>query len=600
MMTHRFSLPILPLAALLALGLSACGSDDTGGTEPIKIEADGGSSGGDDTSVDDGASSSSGGDTTSSSGGDTTSSSSGAETTSSSGGTDAGADAGGGCPYSEGCECEKDGDCATGLCTGTPDGMRCAGPCTDGCTGEYECKTLTAGGRDNQNLCVHKHPTVCAPCKTNAVCSSAFDPDAKCVDRGKDGFYCGASCASNSDCPTGYACDKVKDITGAEVSQCVTDDGSICKCSKYAMAAKMSTKCADKDGCAGERTCLADGETGAPTGGGLSQCTGGTKADEKCDGIDNNCDGATDEATCDDKEPCTTDSCDPSTGACTNTPLTTGTCDDGDACTESDACAAGKCTGEAKKCDDSDACTVDSCKDGKCETAPATDAPCDDSDKCTTDDKCDDKGKCNGAAKDCDDGNKCSIDTCADGVCSSGAVQEGPCEDGDLCTTGDKCEKDGTGKLVCKAGDVKKCDDGVECTVDSCDKDKGCVTVIDDKLEKACYPGDDKFKGVGECTIGAQKCQQDGTLGACEGAALPAAKDTCGNKKDDDCDGATDDGCGAAGVVGRFGNVSAGGTSGTNTIRVFVGGGMVGGHAKSATSNSVELGFYAWVASLLK
>jgi len=42
------------------------------------------------------------------------------------------------------------------------------------------------------------------------------------------------------------------------------------------------------------------------------------------------------------------------------------------------------------------------------------------------------------------------------------------------------------------------------------------------------------------------------------------------------------------------------GKAGKNSIRVFVGGGPVGGHAKAAGKNGVELGFYAWVSSLLK
>ena len=41
-------------------------------------------------------------------------------------------------------------------------------------------------------------------------------------------------------------------------------------------------------------------------------------------------------------------------------------CDDGDDCTEEDACSAGKCVGEAKDCDDGDKCTVDSCVAGEC------------------------------------------------------------------------------------------------------------------------------------------------------------------------------------------------------------------------------------------
>jgi hypothetical protein len=502
------------------------------------------------------------------------------------------------CPGGASCPCTSSDECTYGLCAATQDGMQCVAPCSDGCSGDFECKKLEVKGGDSASVCVHKAPNLCTPCKSNAVCSSAFDPDAKCIDRGNDGFYCGTTCASNSDCLSGYACDKVKDIDGKEVSQCVTEDGSICKCSALATTNAAVTACKDAQGCSGERKCLAKGAAGAPAEGGLSQCSGGAKNDEKCDGLDNNCDGATDEGTCDDKESCTTDSCDAKTGNCTHTPLT-GSCDDGDACTESDVCSAGACAGAAKKCDDSEPCTTDSCKDGKCQTAPNTDKACDDNDKCTDADKCNDKGKCTGAAKNCDDGNKCSIDTCADGKCSSGKVQEGPCEDGDLCTTGDLCKLTG-GKLVCEAGKAKVCDDANECTLDTCEKATGCVGKIDEKLSKPCYTHDAKYKGIGACVEGAQTCQKDGSLGKCDGDVAAAPKDACGNGKDDDCDGVTDNGCAPSGVIGRFGSAVVEGKAGKNSLRAFVGGSIAAGAAKGTGKNSVEFGFYAWVSTLVK
>jgi hypothetical protein len=62
---------------------------------------------------------------------------------------------------------------------------------------------------------------------------------------------------------------------------------------------------------------------------------------------------------CDDKNPCTTDQCDPASG-CMNLVLS-GPCDDGDPCTSNDWCSAGQCKGAAVACDDGEACTQDSC-----------------------------------------------------------------------------------------------------------------------------------------------------------------------------------------------------------------------------------------------
>jgi hypothetical protein len=98
--------------------------------------------------------------------------------------------------------------------------------------------------------------------------------------------------------------------------------------------------------CVNVYTCAADGEScGAPQ---CSQTNGGV---EKCDGIDNNCNGQIDEngaTLCDDSNGCTTDSCSagtcskvPNTNACTTVYGQTGTCSGGSC---QPTCAAPKCT----------------------------------------------------------------------------------------------------------------------------------------------------------------------------------------------------------------------------------------------------------------
>ncbi len=65
---------------------------------------------------------------------------------------------------------------------------------------------------------------------------------------------------------------------------------------------------------------------------------------------------------CNDDNVCTDDSCDPQTG-CTNAPVTTGTTcdDDNDNCTVGACSDSGTCVEPAKDCDDDDVCTNDSC-----------------------------------------------------------------------------------------------------------------------------------------------------------------------------------------------------------------------------------------------
>ena len=101
-------------------------------------------------------------------------------------------------------------------------------------------------------------------------------------------------------------------------------------------------------------------------------------------------------------------------------------CDDQDACTQSDVCQAGRCTGAST---------------GACSAAPVP---------CHTDTLCDPSG----------------------GACVGGALQPDgtPCSDGNACTVGDSCASG-----ACTAGSVLSCDDGDLCTDDFCDPNSGCV-----------------------------------------------------------------------------------------------------------------------------
>ena len=114
---------------------------------------------------------------------------------------------------------------------------------------------------------------------------------------------------------------------------------------------------------------------------------------------------------CDDAELCTDDSCDGQIG-CIQTPNAL-PCDDGNACTTADGCTDGSCKStEATECSDAEPCTDDKCDPQTgCVFEPNT-APCDDLDACTTGDSCA-AGSCVGAeAAKCDDDNGCTEDSC--------------------------------------------------------------------------------------------------------------------------------------------------------------------------------------------
>ncbi|MBT9555875.1 MAG: hypothetical protein IV100_07600 [Myxococcales bacterium] len=67
------------------------------------------------------------------------------------------------------------------------------------------------------------------------------------------------------------------------------------------------------------------------------------------------------ERDCDDLNPCTDDTFDAAAGKCVYTP-NVAPCNDGNLCTEGDACASGVCTaGKPKDCNDQNPCTTDTC-----------------------------------------------------------------------------------------------------------------------------------------------------------------------------------------------------------------------------------------------
>ncbi len=132
-------------------------------------------------------------------------------------------------------------------------------------------------------------------------------------------------------------------------------------------------------------------------------------ATEICDGVDNDCNGQTDEGLCDDANPCTVDACVPGSG-CTHT-VSTAACDDGSACTTGDSCATGTCKGTAVNCDDGNVCTTDACAAASGCSHGNNALACDDGNPCTGPDACS-AGACKGAASSCDDSNVCTADAC--------------------------------------------------------------------------------------------------------------------------------------------------------------------------------------------
>ncbi|HYB97891.1 MAG TPA: hypothetical protein VEC57_02040 [Candidatus Limnocylindrales bacterium] len=172
-----------------------------------------------------------------------------------------------------------------------------------------------------------------------------------------------------------------------------------------------------------------------------SECTVDT-----CDVQNATCTHVTD---CSDEVSCTVDTCQGT--VCVHTP-NNGSCSDGNFCDGTEVCdlESGCVEGTAPNCNDSIACTTDACSMqlGACTNTPVH-AMCADTTFCNGDELCSATLGCipaQPATRNCSDGFACTTDTCNE--------------------TSDSCDH---------ATDDAACEDGNECTINSCEVGMGCV-----------------------------------------------------------------------------------------------------------------------------
>ena len=326
-------------------------------------------------------------------------------------------------------------------------------PCSDGsvCTTVDTC----VGG-----VCVGTLPAVCFdenPC-TNDTCDAVtgcvFPPNT-------------AACSDGDACTSGDTC-KDSGCVGGPPTQC--DDLNPCTAdSCYTIGGcvhvPLDIACDDGNACTTKDHCTTEG-----------QCNGGPAPD------------------CNDANPCTDDSCDKAKGCqhATNTLP----CNDLDVCTTVDVCSEGGCVGTLPQdCNDKNPCTDDSCNAVQGCVHVANSLPCQDGSACTVGDVCADAACQPGAALPCDDKNVCTDDSCNPASGCVIAANTSACDDGNACTTADTCAA-----KVCVGGAAPNCDDANVCTTDACAPSSGCThtantlacndanvcTTVDTCLESAC------------------------------------------------------------------------------------------------------------------
>ncbi|UJR86310.1 Hypothetical protein I5071_83940 [Sandaracinus amylolyticus] len=458
------------------------------------------------------------------------------------------------------------------ICNGIDDD--CEGGCDESftcCRGETGSCDTTCGTTGTRVCTATCGWSVCSPpAETcNAVdddCNGGVDDVFACV-RGAS-QPCTTACGSTGERTCGDDCTWSACVAPDDVCNGRDDDCDASTDESFECVSGTTTACTTTCGTAGSRACDASCALGA--------CT---PPAEGCNGIDDDCDGDTDETvecSVGAMEACTTScgstgsracsasctwsACTPPTETCngndddcdgridetfTCVPGATGTCSTGCSTTGTRVCSAsctwGACTPPVEACNGAD----DNC-DTRCDETFACCAGS--AGTCTT--SCGTTGSrtCSAA---------CGWSTCSPPAEACNGVDDdcnGACDDGFTCCAG----RTGACTTSCGSTGSRTC--AGDCSWGSCAAppeacgggDDDCDTRVDEGF--ACSPG-----ATGPCTTscgtaGTRSCGADCAWGTC----TPPAE-AC-NGVDDNCNGLTDEGCGAC--VGCTGAIAVSGAGG--------------------------------------
>ena len=342
--------------------------------------------------------------------------------------------------------------------------------------------------------------TVDADCFHNSCdAGTCVDPDAACPA----GFW-GPGCANACNCDDGLFCNGEETCDSVLGCQAGTppseDDGVSCTVATCNEATDSfdhtpdDALCDNGLFCDGAETCDAtlDCQVGTPPtdDDGVSctvaTCNEATDAFDHapddalcdnglfCDGSET-CDPTLDcqpgiTPTADDGVSCTVDSCDEANDTIVNAP-NDALCDNGQFCDGSETCDATlDCqAGTAPSTDDGVSCTVDTCNEATdtIDHAP-NNALCDNGLFCDGSETCDATLDCQaGSAPTSDDGVSCTVASCNEATDSiDHTPNDALCDNGLFCDGSETCDA----TLDCQAGTAPTADDGVACTDDSCDE----------------------------------------------------------------------------------------------------------------------------------
>lgn len=429
--------------------------------------------------------------------------------------------------------CVEDAECASAFCLFTRSGRACASRCDAvACALGRECRSVPAGAEgDVVAVCVDRFASLCLPCRAHEDCALNGDATARCRAAGDAtlGRFCATACGEGQPpCPTGFTCDD---------AQCVPTAGAGCTCTALAVTLAATTEC----GRAGAGGAVCDGTRRCETAGATSSaCDAATPGAEACNGVDDDCDGATDEG------PLTPDC---GAYACAGAAGCFEVCDDPVHCAPGLGCEGHACI--ATGADGSPCAAAEDCDHGYCSNGHCCAAPTNGGDRLCCAEDADCAALAGHAA--CDVAATCQgtsvVGRCQDAVCVAVKVADSAACAGATCHAA-ACEASGGGTAwhgpslcdpngSCVATGPEACNDQLACTTDTCSAAQGCAhAALNGTIGAACYGFEAATRGVGECRDGNVVCAA-GEAADCAFDEGPG--DEACDGLDNDCDGATDE-----------------------------------------------------------
>ena len=427
-----------------------------------------------------------------------------------------------------GCACDSNDDCNSGWCVQTPEGWVCSQTCVEECPAGWAC-TQVQDSPDVVHACMPVHAKACNPCGKSQECQGiVIGMKTFCVDLGPEGSFCGGDCSDKGlPCQGGYVCEQVKSMEGENGKQCVPASG-VCQCSHLAIEEGLATACYSENEyglCEGERACEEDG---------LAACSAAQPGPEICNGEDDDCNGVADDALV--QEECLVEN---DWGACPGTVLCVG----GQPICQGKEPSAELCDGLDNDCDgDTDEAFSDCDLDGIADCIEADDdadgwpdsldnCPCVqnpnqlDNDNDTMGDGCDTDDDNDGVAdnQDCEPLNKDVF---------PGAGEQCNGLDDDCDDLIDEGYLDTDQDLEADCVDLDDDDDAIPDTLDNCPlmKNADQMDTDFDKQGDLCDPDDD-----------ADGYPDGNDCGPLDKMIYPGAPEMC-DCKDNNCDGNKDEG----------------------------------------------------------